>query len=129
MSHPVHRPEESVLPDVLRLLAAAVLTAIPVVVTRALYWKLSLPEEAFRAVVVCVILVYLYCFGKKLLLTLILLYQKYAPSCIRASCLFTPCCSEYMKQSILKYGVPKGVLRGIRRILRCHPPNGGVDEP
>ncbi len=36
-------------------------------------------------------------------------------------CRYHPTCSEYMKESIEKYGVGEGVFRGVRRILRCHP--------
>ena len=66
---------------------------------------------------------------KRLILTLIIAYQKYAPESIRSACLFEPCCSEYMKRSIEKYGVIKGLKKGIKRISRCHYPNGGIDEP
>ena len=37
------------------------------------------------------------------------------------TCVFYPTCSEYTKEAILKYGVLKGVIMGMRRILRCHP--------
>ncbi len=59
----------------------------------------------------------------------ILLYQKYAPEKMRRSCLFTPTCSEYMLLAIQKYGVVVGVYKGIRRLGRCHHPNGGEDYP
>lgn len=36
-------------------------------------------------------------------------------------CTMYPSCSEYMILSVRKYGAMKGVWRGIRRILRCHP--------
>ncbi|MBR6806854.1 MAG: membrane protein insertion efficiency factor YidD [Clostridia bacterium] len=59
----------------------------------------------------------------------VLLYQKLAPERIRRSCLFEPSCSEYMLLAIEKYGSVKGVYLGIKRLFRCHPPNGGVDYP
>ena len=31
--------------------------------------------------------------------------------------------------SIEKYGAIKGLIKGCIRLLRCHPPNGGRDEP
>ena len=67
--------------------------------------------------------------AKPILLLLIFLYQRFAPASVRAVCLFTPSCSEYMRLSVLKYGVWKGFLKGLQRLRRCHPPNGGVDEP
>lgn len=43
-------------------------------------------------------------------------------------CMYYPTCSEYMKQSIVIYGVFKGVFLGIKRIWRCNPKNTpGVD--
>jgi uncharacterized protein len=31
--------------------------------------------------------------------------------------------------AIEKYGVWKGIWKGMKRIVRCHPPNGGIDKP
>jgi uncharacterized protein len=45
-------------------------------------------------------------------------------------CRYTPTCSEYTRQSLLKYGLYRGGARGFYRILRCNPwSRGGVDEP
>lgn len=57
---------------------------------------------------------------KKLLIKLIGLYQV-MPLNSHKKCRFYPTCSEYMKQAIIKYGVNKGILIGLKRIVRCHP--------
>jgi len=45
-------------------------------------------------------------------------------------CRFTPTCSEYARQSLLKYGLYRGLAKGTWRILRCNPWNrGGEDLP
>lgn len=45
-------------------------------------------------------------------------------------CRFKPTCSEYTYQAIKKYGVIKGSLKGLWRILRCNPfSQGGEDYP
>lgn len=36
-------------------------------------------------------------------------------------CTMYPSCSEYMVLAVRKYGAIKGVGKGVRRILRCHP--------
>lgn len=36
-------------------------------------------------------------------------------------CAFYPTCSEYTIQAVEKYGVFKGLYKGLLRILRCHP--------
>ena len=59
----------------------------------------------------------------------VLMYKAYAPMSIRQECRFHPTCSTYMILSIQKYGIIVGVIKGIRRIIRCKPPNGGEDWP
>jgi len=56
----------------------------------------------------------------KIIIFLINFYQK-TPTKAHYSCVFLPTCSEYTKQSVIKYGALKGVFKGFLRILRCHP--------
>ena len=45
-----------------------------------------------------------------------------------SSCRFYPSCSNYAKDSFLRFGVVKGAYLLINRVCRCHPWNkGGVD--
>jgi putative membrane protein insertion efficiency factor len=45
-------------------------------------------------------------------------------------CRFEPTCSHYMIGSLRKYGPIRGLIRGLARILRCHPWHpGGYDPP
>jgi hypothetical protein len=44
-------------------------------------------------------------------------------------CRFVPSCSQYTKEAIIKYGVVKGILKGMWRILRCNPYNKGGYDP
>ena len=57
---------------------------------------------------------------KKLSILLIELYQK-IPGPWHNQCRFTPSCSNYTKEAIIKYGFIKGWYLGIKRILRCNP--------
>lgn len=66
---------------------------------------------------------------QRIMIFCVLLYQKYAPESMRASCLYTPSCSEYMILAIKKYGCIKGFTKGVKRVRRCHTPNGGIDYP
>ena len=36
-------------------------------------------------------------------------------------CRFYPSCSEYAKQSVVRYGAFAGIWLGFKRILRCNP--------
>ena len=47
----------------------------------------------------------------------------------RAACRFTPTCSEYTKTAILRYGLLRGTVMGIRRISRCRPGGGFGFDP
>ena len=71
----------------------------------------------------------LYFILKYLAIGSVLMYKAFAPSEMRDSCRFEPTCSTYMIIAIKKYGLFRGVYRGVRRIMRCHPPNGGTDLP
>ena len=65
---------------------------------------------------------------KKAIIWLVHFYQHYASDKTRLKCVYEPSCSEYMILAINKYGTFKGLFKGIKRLLRCHPP-GGVDYP
>lgn len=44
-------------------------------------------------------------------------------------CRFTPTCSEYSIQAISKYGLIKGGILSVWRVLRCNPFNQGGHDP
>ncbi len=122
----VIRPKISVWKDLLLLILTLVTIVISLILTLMLT---NISQELFTAICILSGVLYSIVFLKKLLITAIVIYQKYAPEFVRSSCLFEPCCSEYMKISINKYGVCKGFVKGIKRISRCRYPNGGIDEP
>lgn len=68
-------------------------------------------------------------FAKRIVIFFIRVYQRYGSYEIRSRCLFIPNCSEYMILAIQKYGLLKGIKKGINRYKRCHEPNGGEDYP
>lgn len=64
----------------------------------------------------------------KILIFIIKIYQKYISSSLGNRCIYYPTCSEYTKQAVDKYGIIKGSILGIIRILKCNPfAKGGVD--
>lgn len=66
---------------------------------------------------------------KRILICMVHIYQRYAPASVRKKCRFEPSCSEYMIQSLEKYGLFRGLKKGINRLNRCDIPNGGFDYP
>ena len=67
--------------------------------------------------------------AKRIVIFVIRIYQRYASYELRSQCLFVPNCSEYMVLAIQKYGLIKGIGKGMDRFHRCHAPNGGEDYP
>ena len=59
----------------------------------------------------------------------VLMYKAFAPMWIRNQCRFEPTCSTYMVIALQKYGLIRGFYKGVRRIIKCRPPNGGIDYP
>ena len=47
----------------------------------------------------------------------------------RGVCRFTPTCSQYAKQAIVKYGAFKGGYLALKRVLKCHPLHPGGYDP
>ena len=66
---------------------------------------------------------------KRAIICAVKIYQRYAPDSIRNKCRFEPSCSEYMILAIEKYGLLKGVRKGIRLLKRCNVNGGGFDYP
>lgn len=44
-------------------------------------------------------------------------------------CRYTPTCSEYAKEALIKHGIGKGLYLAIRRLLRCAPWGGHGYDP
>ena len=66
---------------------------------------------------------------KTLAVSLIGIYQRFISPLLPTSCIYTPTCSEYAKQSFIKHGFFKGFGLSVFRILKCGPwSKGGLDE-
>lgn len=67
---------------------------------------------------------------KEIFLGLIKFYQKYLSGLKKMpTCKYYPTCSEYSYQAIEKYGVLKGGLLAVWRLLRCNPFSKGGYDP
>jgi putative membrane protein insertion efficiency factor len=66
---------------------------------------------------------------KYVLVFLITLYQKLVSPLLPPSCRYTPTCSQYAREALLKHGVFRGLLLAVRRLLRCHPFHAGGFDP
>jgi len=66
---------------------------------------------------------------KQVLIYLINFYRKYFSMLNMGACKFSPTCSEYAINAILKHGAFKGLFLMTWRILKCNPfSKGGIDD-
>ena len=64
---------------------------------------------------------------KRGMITILRFYKKYLSR--GEHCRFVPSCSVYTAQAVEKYGVIKGVAKGMWRLARCNRwSKGGVDK-
>jgi putative membrane protein insertion efficiency factor len=66
---------------------------------------------------------------KYVLVFLIALYQKLVSPWLPPSCRYTPTCSQYAREALLKHGLFRGLLLAARRLSRCHPFHAGGYDP
>jgi len=66
---------------------------------------------------------------KILVISLIKFYQKAISPSLPRTCRFYPTCSNYSVEAIEKYGVLKGGIMSLWRILRCNPFSKGGYDP
>ena len=65
----------------------------------------------------------------KCVINLINIYKYLISPLLGNNCRFLPTCSDYTKESIIKFGLVNGVLLGLRRIVKCHPWGKGGHDP
>jgi len=66
---------------------------------------------------------------RRFVMNCIRFYQKYISPMKPPTCRFTPTCSTYALQAVERFGVFKGLLLAIWRVLRCNPLNQGGEDP
>lgn len=66
---------------------------------------------------------------RRLVVWLIIGYQKFVSPLLGSNCRFHPTCSQFAITAILKFGVVKGCWLAAKRIGRCHPLSEGGPDP
>jgi uncharacterized protein len=65
----------------------------------------------------------------RLVMRLIVMYQRFMSPLLGSVCRYEPTCSEYTRQAVEKYGATRGTWMGVRRVARCHPFHKGGYDP
>lgn len=65
----------------------------------------------------------------KLLIRLVKFYRKNISSSLPTSCIYTPTCSAYALEALLKHGFFYAIFLIFRRLLRCNPLSSGGFDP
>lgn len=60
---------------------------------------------------------------------LLVAYKRFLSPLLPPACRFTPTCSEYAREAVLKYGLFRGSALSVRRLSRCHPFHAGGFDP
>lgn len=67
-------------------------------------------------------------FVRQLVVLPIRAYQRLLSPVLGERCKYYPSCSEYAAQSILRFGILRGLVLAVWRLVRCNPWSlGGVD--
>lgn len=56
-------------------------------------------------------------------------YRRVRPDSIGRRCVFDPSCSHYAELSFRRLGLLRGAVATLKRLKRCRPGSGGMDEP
>ena len=62
-------------------------------------------------------------------ITPIKIYQLFISPMLPNTCRHLPTCSDYTIEAINEYGVLKGTIKGLNRILRCNPLGSSGFDP
>lgn len=56
-------------------------------------------------------------------------YKKFVSPLMPPACRFTPTCSDYAREAVLRHGLPRGLALAVKRLARCHPFHAGGHDP
>jgi putative membrane protein insertion efficiency factor len=57
------------------------------------------------------------------------LYKRFMSPLLPRACRFEPTCSVYAREAIARYGIGRGGVMAVGRLLRCHPFHKGGFDP
>ncbi len=66
---------------------------------------------------------------KRILLAALAVYKRMISPLLPMACRYTPTCSEYAAEAIVRHGALAGTLLAAGRLCRCHPFGGSGLDP
>jgi putative membrane protein insertion efficiency factor len=67
--------------------------------------------------------------GSRAAIAAIRFYQRWISPLHAPTCRFRPTCSEYAVEALARFGLWRGGLMALGRLLRCHPLHPGGYDP
>ena len=119
--NPLHRPKINYVKPIVALLVYIVQFVLLLMIPYGEPWIAVIALVGYSAV-------YFLFIAKRTVIWMVHFYQNKAPDEVRLRCTMEPSCSEYMILAVEKYGVFRGVYKGIHRLFRCGE-ESGVDYP
>ena len=120
-NNPLNRPKMHYLKPILALLIFLVQFFLLCLIPYGHWWLYVIVLTVYTVA-------YISFIAKRAIIWMVHLYQSKASDETRLKCVFEPSCSEYMILAVEKYGVIRGVYKGIRRLFRCGHERG-IDYP
>ena len=120
-NNPLRRPKIHYKKPIIALLVYLIEATALGLIPYGKWWICAIVMTAFSIAYFAVI-------AKRTVIWLVHFYQNKASDETRLKCVFEPSCSEYMILAVNKYGVCKGVRKGVNRLCRCGREHG-IDYP
>jgi len=67
--------------------------------------------------------------GSRVVLAPVRAYQRFISPALPRRCKYHPTCSAYAVQAVERYGILRGVVLAVWRVLRCNPFSHGGHDP
>jgi putative membrane protein insertion efficiency factor len=66
---------------------------------------------------------------REIAVTPLILYHRFISPLLGPRCRYHPSCSQYAIQAIREFGILRGFVLAVWRVLRCNPWSGGGVDP
>ena len=119
--NPLRRPKISYVKPIIALLLFVAIFVLLIPIPYGAWWIRAIVLTGYSVIYISII-------AKRAVIWMVHLYQNKASDETRLRCRMEPSCSEYMILAVEKYGVIRGVYKGIRRLFRCGS-ESGIDYP